>query len=175
MRNLPVILTVLLSSVTTIAIAAEPAASKIARAQLAAHPAISHEATIVDVDGTVLRPGSNGWTCMPGIGPGDNHPMCNDKVWKQLMAAAGAGADFSTDSTGISYMLQGDAHVSNSNPAATDPNNGDVWVQEGPHLMIVVPREALKGLSDNPYNGGPYVMWRDTPYAHIMVPIRPTE
>jgi len=56
-------------------------------------------------------------------------------------------------------------------PYAADKNNGDVWVQEGPHLMIVVPKEMLKGLSDDPSNGGPYVMWKDTQYAHIMVPV----
>jgi hypothetical protein len=69
-------------------------------------------------------------------------------------------------------MLQGDALVSNSNPYATDQKNGDVWVQEGPHLMIIVPKELLKGLPTDPFNGGPYVMWKDTPYAHIMVPIK---
>jgi hypothetical protein len=153
----------------------ESAAGKIARAQSATHPGISNNAAVMDVDGKVLKQGSNGWTCMPGIGPGDNHPMCNDEVWAKLMQAAAAGADFQTDRIGISYMLQGDALVSNSNPAATDPKNGDVWVQEGPHLMIVAPKEMLKGLSDDPYNGGPYVMWKDTPYAHIMVPIRDTK
>lgn len=153
----------------------ETAAAKIGRAQSAAHPGISNDATVMDVDGKVLKKGSNGWSCMPGIGPGDNHPMCNDAVWTKLMQAAAAGADFTTDQIGVSYMLQGDAHVSNSNPAATDPKNGDVWVQEGPHLMIVAPKETLKGLSDDPYNGGPYVMWKDTPYAHIMVPIRSTD
>jgi hypothetical protein len=152
--------------------AAESVAEKIARAQSAAHSAISADATIMDVDGTMLKKGSNGWTCMPGIQPGDKHPMCNDAVWGALMAAAAKGADFTTDRIGISYMMQGDALVSNSDPAATDPKNGDVWVQEGPHLMIVVPKEMLKGLSDDPYNGGPYVMWKETPYAHIMVPIR---
>jgi hypothetical protein len=153
----------------------ETAAAKIGRAQSAAHPGISNDATVMDVDGKVLKKGSNGWSCMPGIGPGDNHPMCNDALWTKLMQAAAAGADFATDRIGVSYMLQGDAHVSNSNPAATDPKNGDVWVQEGPHLMIVAPKETLKGLSDDPYNGGPYVMWKDTPYAHIMVPIRSTD
>lgn len=92
-----------------------------------------------------------------------------------LMQAAAVGADFKTDRIGISYMLQEDANVSNANPAATDPKNGDVWVQEGLHLMVVVPREMLKGVSDAPYNGGPYVIWKDTPYAHIMVPIRETD
>lgn len=154
---------------------AETDAGKITRAQSAAHPGISKDAAVMDVDGKMLKPGSNGWSCMPGIGPGDNHPMCNDAVWTKLMAAAAAGADFKTDRIGISYMMQGDALVSNSNPAATDPKNGDVWVQEGPHLMIVAPKEILQGISDDPFNGGPYVMWKDTPYAHIMVPIRDTQ
>jgi len=30
---------------------------------------------------------------------------------------------------------------------------------------------ALEGLTDDPYAGGPYVMWKDTPYAHIMIPL----
>lgn len=170
MRNLFVFLAV--SLVATSSWGAESAAAKIARAQSAAHPGISKEASIMDVDGKMLKQGTNGWTCMPGIGPGDEHPMCNDAVWSAMMHAAGAGADFKTDRIGISYMLQGDANVSNSNPAATDPKNGDVWVQEGPHVMVVVPKEMLKGVSDDPYNGGPYVMWGNTPYAHIMVPIR---
>jgi hypothetical protein len=158
--------------VATGACGGESAADKIARAKSAAQPAISGHATIVDVDGTLLEKGSNGWVCMPGIGPGDDHPMCNDPVWVSLIKAAGSGSDFHTDRIGISYMLQGDALVSNSDPAAKDPDNGDVWVQEGPHLMIVVPKEMLEGVSDDPYNGGPYVMWKDTPYAHVMVPVR---
>lgn len=172
------ILLVLTSVLTSVLLLSSPGqagdskADKIARAQSATHPEISHNATIMDVDGSVLKQGTNGWTCMPGVRPGDDHPMCNDAVWTKLMQAAGSGADFQTDRIGISYMLQGDMNISNSNPAATDPDNGDVWVQEGPHLMIVVPREMLVGLSDDPYNGGPYVMWKDTPYVHIMVPVR---
>lgn len=171
MRNLYLSFAVLIISTPTLA--NETAADKIKRAQSAAHAEISADATVMDVDGTILKKGTNAWTCMPGIGPGDNHPMCNDGVWAKLMHAAGSGADFKTDRVGVSYMLQGDAKVSNSNPAATDPANGDVWVQEGPHIMIVGPKAMLEGMSDDPYNGGPYVMWKDTPYAHIMVPIRP--
>lgn len=60
----------------------ESAEVKIARAITAAHADITDKATITDVDGTVLREGSNRWTCLPGIGliPGDKHPMCNDEV-----------------------------------------------------------------------------------------------
>jgi hypothetical protein len=40
-----------------------------------------------------------------------------------------------------------------------------------PHLMILVPKnEMLKGLSMQP-NGGFWVMWKDTPYVHIVVPM----
>ncbi|OOZ39855.1 hypothetical protein BOW53_09975 [Solemya pervernicosa gill symbiont] len=173
MRKLYLSLTLLLSSTTLLA--GEAAETKVTRAESAAHPGVSHHAAVMDVDGKSLKNGSNGWTCMPGIAPGDNHPMCNDTVWSRLMQAAANGTDFQTDRIGISYMLQGDAHVSNSDPAATDPKNGDIWVQEGPHIMVVAPKSAMKGISDDPYNGGPYVMWKDTPYAHIMIPIRDTQ
>ncbi|MGR5178602.1 hypothetical protein ACPV4B_18855 [Vibrio parahaemolyticus] len=147
--------------------------AKVERAQSAAHSDLSQKATILDMDGSVLQSGNEHWHCYPGVPviPGDQHPMCVDSVWSQLLSAAAKGEPFETDRIGISYMMQGDAYVSNSNPAATDPNNGDVWVKEGPHLMIVVPKALLKGISDDPFNGGPYVMWKDTPYAHIMVPV----
>lgn len=170
MRALYVFLAIMLVSIN--GYSDESVADKISRAKSAAHTAVSANATIMDVDGKILQKGSNGWVCMPGIMPGDNHPMCNDAVWGRLMKAVASSSDFQTDRIGISYMLQGDALISNANPAATDPNNGDVWVEEGPHIMIVVPKEMLNGLSDDPLNGGPYVMWKDTPYAHIMVPIR---
>jgi len=151
----------------------ETTADIIARAESAAPSHLSKNATIYGMDGhTVLRKGTNGWHCMPGLHviPGDKHPMCNDDVWQRWMHAIANGEDFSTDRIGLSYMLKGDAHVSNTDPTATDPNNGDVWVEEGPHLMVIVPKELLKGVSDDPHNGGPYVMWKDTPYAHIMFP-----
>ncbi len=145
--------------------------ARITAARSAAPASISADATVVDFDGSVLVEGTNGWVCSPGMNPDDPFPMCNDEVWTELIGALMKQEDFSTDRVGFSYMLQGDNNVSNSNPYATDPDNGDVWIQEGPHLMLIVPREALEGLTDDPYAGGPYVMWKDTPYAHIMVPL----
>jgi hypothetical protein len=38
--------------------------------------------------------------------------------------------------------------------------------------MIAVPDlKAVDGLPNDPDNGGPYVMWKGTPYAHIMAPV----
>jgi len=155
------------------AFAEDNAAQRIAHAQSAAPGFISENATIMESDGTVLRKGNNGWTCLPDTMPGDGAPLCNDAVWMELMSAVGAKADFEARSIGISYMLQGDfgAGVSNSDPYNPDPKNAEDFVETGPHLMIVVPREMLEGISDDPSTGGPYVMWKDTPYAHIMVPL----
>jgi len=38
--------------------------------------------------------------------------------------------------------------------------------------MVIVPREQLEGITTDPSEGGPYVMWKDTPYAHIMIPVK---
>jgi hypothetical protein len=159
----------------TLAEGAESKDDKIARAMRAAPSSISQSATIMDVDGTVLRPGTNGWTCMPGLSATDRSPMCNDAVWEKLMQAVGAKADFRTERAGISYMLEGDAApVSNTDPFDAKQDPGEVWVQEGPHLMVVLPDpKMLEGISEDPNNGGPYVMWKGTPYAHVMVPVAP--
>ena len=148
--------------------------AKVARAMSAAPPAVGKDATIMDVDGKILREGTNGWHCMPGIMPGDDHPMCNDAVWSKLMQAVGSKGEFKTDRIGISYMLQGDARVNNADPFDSKEDPGETWVQEGPHMMVVVPDpKMLAGLPDDPNGGGPYVMWKGTPYAHIMVPTAP--
>ncbi|TPD59916.1 hypothetical protein FIV46_10035 [Emcibacter nanhaiensis] len=167
-------LSVLLVVVNVQAGEQESVEDKIARAMSAAPMDISAEATIIDIDGTVLREGTNDWICMPGVPliPGDKHPMCNDPVWTAWMKAVAEGQPFTTDVIGVSYMLQGDALVNNDDPSATDPNDGGVWVQEGPHLMLLMPSAAhLKGLPRNPFVGGPYVMWGDTPLVHVMVPL----
>jgi hypothetical protein len=156
---------------------AESAADKIARAMQAAPESISAEATIMDVDGTLLREGTNGWTCFPGVGliPGDKHPMCNDAVWMKWMSTAAVGEPFETDVIGYSYMLMGDALVNNDDPTATDPNDGGVWVQEGPHLMLLMPTGmSLESMNSDPFAGGPYVMWGGTPMQHVMVPLGET-
>jgi hypothetical protein len=155
------------------AVAGDSAKDTIGQAESAAPAAISGNATIMTGDGTVLREGSNGWICMPDMMPGDGAPMCNDAVWTEMLGAVGSKSDFKASRIGVSYMLQGDygAGVSNSDPYHPDPKSADDYVETGPHLMIVVPRELLEGITDDPSTGGPYVMWKDTPYAHLMVPV----
>ena len=145
----------------------------VAHARGAAPAAISADATVV-VNGEVVVEGSNGWTCLPEVMPGDGAAVCVDAVWGEMMAALGAKAAFSATNVGISYMLLGEpdgSGVSNSDPYHEDPQSADDYTETGPHLMIIVPKEALAGISDDPSSGGPYVMWKDTDYAHIMIPV----
>ncbi|MBZ0163638.1 MAG: hypothetical protein K8H74_13125 [Notoacmeibacter sp.] len=161
-------------SLGTSAAHAETAADKIARAMTAAPANISEQATVLDLDGAVLQEGTNGWVCFPGVPliPGDTHPMCNDAVWMKWIDAVSSGDAFSTDVVGVSYMLAGDAMVNNSNPMATDQNDGGIWIEEGPHIMLLFPnKDMVANLPDDPYAGGPYIMWGGTPLWHVMAPI----
>jgi len=148
----------------------------IASAESAGPASVTANATIKAGDGTVLREGTNSYTCYPQqatIGP-----MCNEAVWDSLIGAMIKKESFEPDTFSVSYMLAGEGTalgVSNSDPYASDPEASDDWVKEGPHLMIVVPdRAMLEGLSTDP-NDPVYVMWKDTPYAHIMVKISADE
>ena len=154
-----------------VSMAGEVSEERIAHAQSAGPDFISKEATVI-VDGEVVIEGSNGWTCLPDTMPGDNAPMCNDAVWMEMLNAIGNKEDFTPSGIGISYMMVGDkgSGVSNSDPYA-DHAHADDYVELGPHLMIIAPKELLKGITDDPSQGGPWVMWGDTPYAHVMVPV----
>jgi hypothetical protein len=146
--------------------------AKLIEALRAAPGGIAAHATVKDWDGTVLREGSNGWSCYPSSEMMPNSPMCFDAVWEKWAQAWANKQPFKTDKVGFSYMLMGDGGSSNTDPYGRGPTADNEWVVEGPHLMILVPDESmLADLPDDP-DAGPYVMWKGTPYAHIMVPVR---
>ena len=154
-------------------IAGDDVKEKIAHARAAAPTAVSAAATIV-IDGEVVVEGSNGWTCMPDVMPGDSSAVCIDATWGEMMAAVGAKAPFKATGLGLSYMLLGDppgGGVSNSTPFADPHQDAMDYVETGPHLMLIAPKEMLAGYTDDPAAGGPYVMWGDTDYAHLMIPV----
>jgi len=144
----------------------------IADAESVAPESLTKNATIKTSDGRVLRQGSNSWTCYPGSGA--IGPMCNQAQWDELIGAVMAKEPIDVQKFSLSYMMAGEGEalgVSNVEPFATEPTDDNQWVKEGPHLMILVPDQtALEGLSTDP-NDPVYVMWKDTPYAHIMVKV----
>jgi len=133
---------------------------------------ITDGATVTDWDGTVLREGTNGWTCMPT--PPDlpgNAPMCVDATFASLTRAWQSRETPTYDGVGVAYMLAGDAGASNSDPFAMSPEGVDDWVVAGPHLMIVVPDPSVLATFNTDPSRGPWVMWKNTPYTHVMVPV----
>jgi hypothetical protein len=131
---------------------------------------ITAHAAIVDMDEKMnmkeLRPGTNGWTCMA-------HPemMCVDKEWMSFLDAYAHKKDPQVKGVGIGYMLNGDKGASNTDPFAEKETADDQWVVSPPHIMIITSDSTLLNtLPTDWHNGGPWVMWKGTKYAHIMVP-----
>lgn len=154
----------------------EQHAALIASAISAGPAAITDGAAIKTAEGEVIREGSNSWTCYPGTSA--MGPMCNQDQWDRMIAAVMAKEEIEVEEFSISYMLAGEGDaigVSNIDPYATEPTSDNDWVREGPHLMILVPDSAaLEGLSTDP-SDPVYVMWKGTPYQHIMVRIEEEE
>lgn len=154
--------------------------AKIRSATSAAPHSIADKATIKDWPAKeggempVLRQGSNGWTCFPDMpSTSGNDPMCLDEPWLAWADAWMNKKPLKNTRMGFGYMLQQNAADSNTDPFAKGPTPDNEWMEQGvPHLMILVPEEqALQGLPTDHHQGGPWVMWRGTPYVHIMAPM----
>jgi hypothetical protein len=158
---------------------------KIADAMSAGPLSITQDATILEWPSkpggefNVLREGSNGWSCIASapasLEKGLRDPACEDETWFAWDKAWLAEEEPTITQVGISYMLRGDAGASNTDPFATGPTDDNQWHVSGPHVMVLVPGLNYEGISTDPHNGGPYVMFPGTPYAHIMVPIGSAE
>jgi hypothetical protein len=151
----------------------------ITSAMSAAPKPVADAATIIvmNKDGTarVVRKGTNGFTCMPDnpTTPGPD-PMCldtNAMEWAHAWMTKGAPPN----KVGFMYMLAGGSDASNTDPYAAGPSAGNNWVSTGPHIMIVGPGAAAMAgypTSPSPDTTKPYVMWANTPYAHLMIPMK---
>ena len=153
--------------------AAQDKQALIESALSAAPPTVVEAATVKDSKGNVLKEGSGAYTCFPREGAGQS-PLCVDEVWAGWLDAYVNKKPFTTSEAGVSYMLAGDAPdggTSNIDPFAKEPTADNQWIVEGPHIMLLVPDPALlEAFPAEPGSGDPYVMWKGTPYAHIMVP-----
>jgi hypothetical protein len=161
-------------------------AQKIKNAMSAAPAEISKKATIMDwpeKEGgqpKQLRAGTNGWVCFPNS-PSEfgaasvADPMCLDKQWQAWGDAWMSKKPPKVTGTGIAYMLKGDKGASNTDPFATGPTATNDWVVSPPHIMVLYSDlKMLDAFPTDPKSGGPWVMWKGTPYAHLMVPVSPS-
>jgi len=151
---------------------AETKAAKIARALAAAPAEIAKAAKVVDRNEngaeTVLREGTNGFTCFPG------HPgIVGDVTYCANAAALHWESDFmslkpkpTNTEPGIEYMLLGGTDWSASDPSATSGTP----IKEPPHWMILWPFDPkTTGLSTEAKQTGTWIMWAGTPWSHLMI------
>jgi hypothetical protein len=63
-----------------------------------------------------------------------------------------------------------------TDPCATAPTATNQWVTTPAHIMVLLPDpKMLDAYPSDPKTGGPFVMWKGTPYAHLMVPVSPKQ
>ena len=145
---------------------------------------LGDKATILGGDGKTIRAGTNGWTCQAGNprpypekGWKSAHeamPACFDEVGAKWMGAFMKDEKPNLSRSTFMWMLHGDVGEDNTTPKVlkkADSTPGE-WIESGPHLMLI-PKNAsdLADYSDDFMHGEPYVMMRDTVYAHIMIPV----
>ncbi|MBI4479629.1 MAG: hypothetical protein HY651_06365 [Acidobacteria bacterium] len=120
-----------------------------------------------------LKKGTNGWTCLPDMAdtPG-NDPMCMDKIAMEWADAWMHKKPMTITSIGIGYMLAGGSTADNDDPFAKQPKAGKQWLMEPPHLMIFGTKIDPAVYSNTPNTTRPWVMWKGTPYEHLMVPVK---
>jgi hypothetical protein len=155
-------------------------AQKIALAMSAGPAEIARHATIMDMTDMAkpkqLRAGTNGWVCYAMILGTSNETMCLDKEWQKWAEAWMNKTKPKIEGTGIAYMLRGDNGASNTDPYATQPTADNQWVVSPSHIMVLYSDpKMLDAYPTDPKSGGPWVMWKGTPYAHVMVPVSPTK
>ncbi|WP_232520755.1 hypothetical protein [Rhodobacter sp. CZR27] len=160
------------------AAAADEKADLIRSAETAAPAAVSSEATIYGMgpDGKMqtLREGTNGYWCMPDDATTpSSDPMCGDANAMEWAMAWINRTQPPADKVGLIFMLAGGSDASNTDPYATAETNDNHWVTTGPHLMIMNATHLMQGYPSgpDPDTKMPFVMWADTPYAHLMVPV----
>ena len=154
-------------------------AALIANAESAGPDGISKASTVVDWptkmggEMPILRKGTNGWTCMPDRPDTPaNDPMCMDDVWMEWMHAGMEGRQANIDRVGLAYMLQGGWAADQADPSHTKSPPGKSPYVVGPHVMFIEPNpDMLKGISRDPYNGGPFVEALDRDHPIILMPV----
>lgn len=159
---------------------------KIVTFSTAAPPAIAANATVLDWNDstkgptTELRKGTNGWTCLPtSPPPGGGYtsaveasPMCGDAMGMAWGTAYMSKTKPKLATLSMAYMLHGDMGVSNTDPYGMVQTPDNDWVVTAAHVMVLpADPNRIKDFTTDHKAGGPYQMWKGTPYAHIMIPV----
>lgn len=120
---------------------------------------------------TEVRKSSNGFICIPTV---TNlpipDPMCMDAASHQWINDMMSGAPKPSNTVpGIAYMARGGSHYEKDGKVVMGAEGAKV-VKEPPHWMIFWPFDpATTKLPTVPNPSGVYIMFEDSPYAHLMI------
>lgn len=138
-----------------------------------AHIAKDAGIMIYGADGklTETKKSANGFTCIPTVMHLPHpDPMCMDAAAQQWMADRRSHAPKPTNTVpGIAYMARGGAHYEKDGKIVMS-GDGAKLVKEPPHWMLMWPFDAeTTQLPTAPNPSGVYIMFDDSPYAHLML------
>ena len=128
---------------------------------------------IYGVDGklTEVRKSGNGFVCIPTVmNLPDPDPMCMDAAGYQWLTDITSNAPKPSNTVpGIVYMARGGSHFEKDGKVVMSGEGAKV-VKEPPHWMVMWPFEAAASqLPTIPNSSGVYIMFQDSPYAHLMI------
>jgi hypothetical protein len=141
-------------------------------------------AAVIGANGSILREGSNGWTCqsgnprpLPKKGWKNAHEamaVCHDNEGMKWMMGYMSGTKPNMERDSYMWMLNGDMGEDNTTAGIFDKKDSTPgkWIESGPHLMLM-PKDpsSLDNFSTDFTAGAPYVMFAGTDYAHLMIPV----
>jgi hypothetical protein len=120
---------------------------------------------------TETRKSANGFTCIPTVmNLPYPDPMCMDAAVQQWMADRRNHAPKPTNKVpGIAYMARGGAHFEKDGKIVMSGDGAEL-VEEPPHWMLMWPFDATATkLPTAPNPSGVYIMFEESPYAHLML------
>lgn len=145
-------------------------------AMSAAPEPIARNAAIIAIDtaGTLvtIKEGTNQFTCLPDLPDTPKaDPVCADQNAKQFLTSMlKSEPNPANKAPGVAYMANGGQHWERDGKVLMKEEAGAELVDEPPHWMITWPFDPkTTGLPTQPNEGGVYIMFDGTPYAHLMI------
>jgi hypothetical protein len=120
---------------------------------------------------TEVRKSTNGFVCIPTVmNLPEPDPMCLDAASHQWLTDISNNAPKPTNTVpGIAYMARGGSHFEKDGKVVMSGEGAKV-VKEPPHWMVMWPFDAAASqLPTAPNASGVYIMFHDSPYAHLMI------
>jgi hypothetical protein len=120
---------------------------------------------------TEVRKGTNGFVCIPTVmNLPEPDPMCMDAASHQWLTDISNNAPKPSNTVpGIAYMARGGSHFEKDGKVVMSGEGAKV-VKEPPHWMVIWPfDQTASQLPVVPNSSGVYIMFQDSPYAHLMI------